>query len=265
MKNGVFILFMILGILLAGFIMVSAKGYAPGEIIVVFQDNAGEDEITNLVESYNLNWKEGYPHFGETSNFKAYVELPGDTIKNLSLIDEISDEIITKDGETHGGDYILAGAYPISLVYLEKYGKALMVIGFNDRATEQKARELIGNFEGLEIKEMMVSESPSKVTMRWGVVKVPEGEEQRWIETFESELIVKSAELNGFTKPVSEIGGGEIALEGGLEADGGEIEGGESNGGETTQGGESNLIYWISGVAIIIALSILFLILRKRK
>ncbi len=242
-------MFIILGILLVGATIVNAQEYSLGEIIVNFQDNASENEINNLIKSYNLTWKDEYPFFVETDNFKVYVELPEDIMENSSLRSEVSNEIILKDREIYDNDYILTGAWPISFVYLDEYNKSLMVIHFNDRATEQKAVNLINNFEELEIKEIIISEGDSEIIHKWGIIKVPEGEEQIWIDNFESESIVTSAEVNYILKSFSDEGMRGWDFERDVL--------------DPIEGTQNRLIYWIIGLIIIIPI-ILFLTLKNK-
>lgn len=108
----------------------------------------------------------------------------------------------------------------------ESYVKGVIDVGFNDGVTESEAKSLIEE-NGLVLGE---GYTPWREKYYYLHVKVPEGQEQKWIEIFENETIVKYASLS----PINYI----------TEKD--------------------YKIYYILG-AIIIILFILFLILRNIK
>lgn len=64
-----------------------------------------------------------------------------------------------------------------------------ILVQFNISATQETAQELINSFKDLEVSSI-------NVAPKWGVVKVPIGQELQWIETFKNENIVRYAELN---------------------------------------------------------------------
>lgn len=77
----------------------------------------------------------------------------------------------------------------VNLVSAEDYVQGEIIVGFNDGVTEIIADELIESYG-------LTWESNSPFTF-WKLVKVPVGEEEKWIDIFSEEEIVYYAELNG--------------------------------------------------------------------
>lgn len=69
-----------------------------------------------------------------------------------------------------------------------------LLVGFHNDVTEQNAQSLIESY-GL-IWESRFSKTPSEYAARYGVVKVPRGEENKWLKIFKKEKIVRYVELN---------------------------------------------------------------------
>jgi len=189
--------------------------YVPGDVIVGFHDNVSEEEANALIESYNLVWESHFPKMFSywvkvSSGYPEYFiyDFIDDFIHDL----EASDIVLwakvrgNPEGEP-GADYIL--------------------VQFNTSATQETAQELINSFEGLDVSSIVVAS-------KRGVVKVPDGSELQWIETFASENIVKYAQLNW-------IGTGTVAGT-----------------------GSSQLLY-VAPIGTIILIVILFLLLKKKQ
>ncbi len=174
--------------------------YVPGEIIVEFLNTTTEQQVRNVISSRHLQWKESSPVFVQTSAFRMYVQVPQEVIADFSKRDTLSKDIVNKDKEINVDKPILVSAWPTSFTYVEKYGGTVLVILFNNTATEVGARNLIGAFKDLKIVDMIPENSTSATIHVWGVVKVPVGEEQSWITTLKTEPLVKSAELNFITE-----------------------------------------------------------------
>ncbi|MBI4159503.1 hypothetical protein HY500_04590 [Candidatus Woesearchaeota archaeon] len=68
-----------------------------------------------------------------------------------------------------------------------------LIVVFHDYVTEERANKLFEDYNSKLIK----FESHFSKELRWGIVKVPEKEEQKWIKIFEKEDIVKYVELKG--------------------------------------------------------------------
>lgn len=183
--------------------------YVPGDVIVGFHDNVSEEEANALIESYNLVWESHFPKM-----FSYWVKVssgyPEYFIDDFIYDLEASDIVLwakvrgNPEGEP-GANYIL--------------------VQFNTSATQETAQELINSFEGLEVSSILTAP-------KWDVVNVPVGQELQWIETFESENIVKYAELNGI--------------------------------GTVTGTGSSHLLY-VAPIGTIILIVILFLLLKKKQ
>ena len=136
-------------------------GYAPGELIIWFDDGATEEQANSLINSYNLGWKPG-----DNSAVSIWVK------------------VISGSKEEH-----IASLEESNLVsWAEERANNILVM-FQDNITVKAANELINSFDGLEV--LSVNQYPV-----WGVVIVPEGEEEKWTETFKREPIVNESTLN---------------------------------------------------------------------
>ncbi|MDQ1254060.1 MAG: hypothetical protein QG646_3280 [Euryarchaeota archaeon] len=148
--------------------------YVSGDVLVGFFDEVTEEEVDNLIKSYNLSWESHFP-----TMFAYWVKVlsgaPADHIAKLESSDIVywAESRGYSDGEA-GCRYIL--------------------VQFNSTATVATASQLIDSFENLEITSL-------NVAPKWGVVAVPAGAEQQWIDTFETNAIVKHAELNIIRHP----------------------------------------------------------------
>lgn len=155
--------------------------YASGKIVIEFNDDAKDEEIKALMESYKLKWEPMAPKMMSMwINYKP--EASGN--EGYNLRQKMCKQIADKDKQLNGKDYIVLWAEP-------RENKIL--VQFNLRATKEKTQELIGNFEELIVES---SDYPPKI----GTVKVADGEEQKWVEIFKKEKIVKNAELIGIEK-----------------------------------------------------------------
>ncbi|MEW6380387.1 MAG: META domain-containing protein [bacterium] len=141
----------------------------PGEIIVVFIEDATEEDADNLVKSHSLSWRSNFP-----AMFSYWVKVLNGS--PADCIDELEKEDIVAWAERRGNPSGEEGA-------------SYILIQFNTGATVKAAQELIGSFENLEISSL-------NMPQKWGVVTVPAGTEQHWIETFKKSGMVKNAEMN---------------------------------------------------------------------
>ena len=215
MKNKITVLFIVLSVFLVTS-LVNAQDYVPGDVIVGFYDNVTEDEASTLIESYGLSWESHFPNI-----FSFWVKVltgsPEDYIDDL----ESSDIVLWADyrGNPQG-----------------EPGAKYILVQFNIKATNQTAHELIDSFSNLEV-------SSSNYVPKWGVVKVPEGEEQKWIETFEKEKIVIYAELNGIATIAEPT---------------------DSTEGQQQELVKPDYLYYVIPIGILFLIIILFFILRKK-
>ena len=120
----------------------------------------------------------------------------------------------------------------INLVSAQDYASGEIIVGFNDGIGEEEAKSLIESY-GLEC-------SFQGNYHGWLLVKVLDGEEQKWIEVFENEGIVKYAELNWVVTIPEDFWEGNSAQE------------------------KNYNFFFIIGGIILVAIA-LFFILRKRK
>ncbi len=142
----------------------------PGEVIVGFDDKVTEDEVNALINSYGLTWESEFP-----DTFGFWVEVlsgsPDDYIDDLEAND------IVRRAKFMGN---LQGEPGVKYISVQ----------FNIPPTQETAaRKLIDSFENLKVNSMSVAP-------KWGVVKVPKRDEQKWIKTFKNEKIVRYAHLN---------------------------------------------------------------------
>jgi hypothetical protein len=84
-----------------------------------------------------------------------------------------SDQPSDNTGNCNGGEYV----------------NGVIIVGFNEGVTEEQADQLISSYN---LKWAVLIQEPELFV----TVNVTEGTEQQWIETFENEQIVSSAELD---------------------------------------------------------------------
>lgn len=79
------------------------------------------------------------------------------------------------------------------------YVKGQILVGFKPGVELTTAKALVSG------KGLTLVQEPEKweASVKWLVVKVPEGQEQKWITAFEKESIVAYAELNGIARVVN--------------------------------------------------------------
>ena len=227
MKNKIIVLFIIVSVFIVTN-LVNAQDYAPdnyvpGNIIVGFYDNTTEDEAIALVESYGLSWEPLSPKL-----FSFWVKVLMGSPEDY--IDDLEDSNIVSWADYRGNPQGEADV---------KY----ILVQFNIRAIYEAAHELIDFFDGLEVSSIIYAPI-------WGRINVPEGEEQKWIETFEKEGIVKYAELIGIERIPPVISTTEpIRLDTSTDQ--------ESE--------KSNYLYYTILIGAVLLLLILFFILRKKR
>lgn len=159
--------------------IVSAS-FLSGEIIVGFNDSVTEVEADTLVKSFGLTWESKFPKlFGIFADYKP--EILGD--RGLELRNQIADRITEEDKK------LAQKPYTNYLVLNTRVVNDKILIMFNNRATEEQAKEFISQFDGLKFVSFNRASS-------YGVVRVPNGEEQKWIDAFQKVSIVRYAELN---------------------------------------------------------------------
>jgi len=143
--------------------------YVSGQVIVGFIDEVTKEEVDNFIQSYNLSWVSHFP-----TMFSYWVKvLSGSPADHIA---ELKSSNIVLWAESRGNPKGEAGSQYI-------------LIQFNSTATVATAKQLIDSFKNLEISSL-------NMASKWGVVTVPAGTEQKWIDTFETKAIVKYAELN---------------------------------------------------------------------
>lgn len=209
-------------ILLAFTSIAYSDSFVKGEILVGFHDDVNEFQASSLITSFGLSWESKFPElFGIFAEYDSEVAEE----RGFELKTQMANKIMEEDRKLAQYPYT---NYLVLNVRVVNNGKILVM--FNNRATEEQAKSFIAQFEGL--KFMSFDYAP-----KWGIVKVPLGEEQKWIETFNREQIVKYAELNSLAMPSST---------------------------DSQTDNFSNYPY-VLGAIIAICLVALFYILRKRK
>jgi len=160
--------------------LVTAQDYVKGQILVGFNESVTEDEANSLIESYDLSWESKFPVlFGIRASYKP--EISGQ--EGWELRNDLANKIVEEDRK------LAQEPYTNYLVLNTRVLNDKILIMFNNRATEEEAKVFLEQFEGLEFASY-------DYAPKWGIVKVPRGQEQEWIETFEKESIVTYAELN---------------------------------------------------------------------
>jgi len=143
--------------------------YVPGQVVVGFNEGVTKLEAASLIDGYGLTWE---PNF--SSMFAVWAKVlsgsPEDYISDLEASGLVrwAKHRGNPNGES-GFNYI--------------------VVQFGGSATLETAQELINSFQGLEAANVVTPPN-------WAVVQVPDGSEGCWIAKFESEAIVKYAQVN---------------------------------------------------------------------
>jgi len=142
--------------------------YIPGHILVGFEDDVTVEEVNILVNSFDLDWESHFP-----DKFSFWVKVlngsPEDFIEDLEASEIVLWAEHRGNPQDSSSEYIL--------------------VQFNIFATEQTAMQLINSFDNLEFSS--INSAP-----KWGIVQVPIGEEQKWIEVFQNKEGVTYAELS---------------------------------------------------------------------
>jgi len=155
----------------------AGQDFVAGDVLVGFGDNVTEEQAIAMFDSVGLKFESQFPKmFSIFANYRP--EIPGQEGHNIRQ--EIADEIVKKDREIHGAEFIVLWAD-------SRVNKIL--IQFNMRATEDSAKEFLASFEDIEIESINYG---SKV----GTVKVPRGSEFEWICVLQENPLIEIAEVN---------------------------------------------------------------------
>ena len=171
-------------LILGAFIMslsfnTASAAFVKGEILVGFNDSTTEAEVDALVKSLDLTWESKFPVlFGIQADYKP--EILGE--QGFELRSQMANKITEEDRK------LAQKPYTNYLVLNTRVNDKILIM-FNNRATEDQAKEFISRFDGLKFISFNRASS-------YGIVKVPAGEEQKWIEAFQKIPIVRYAELN---------------------------------------------------------------------
>lgn len=205
--------------------IVSAS-FLNGEILVGFHDNITETEAETMVNSFDLTWESKFPElFGIWAEYKP--EIKGE--EGWSLRNQMAEKIVEEDKKLAKEPY--TNYLVLNTGVVTHNDTQRILITFNIRATEEQAKEFISQFDGV----MFVS---FHYGPKWGIIKVPRGEEQKWIEIFEKKEIVRYAELN----QVGTLSGTNYLLD-----------------------RLSNIKYIFGVISIIIVITIVYIIRTRRK
>tara|TARA_Y100000310_G_scaffold327616_1_gene394249 strand:- start:51 stop:710 length:660 start_codon:yes stop_codon:yes gene_type:complete len=179
MKIGRYVLILFMFVFF-GLSLVSAQNYVRGEILVGFHENVTESEVDSLIDSLDLRWESKFP---KLFSIRASYEKDITGTEGYELRDKLAKKIEEEDKK------LAQAPYTNHLVLNAGAGGGKIQITFNTRATEEQAIEFLSQFEGLEIISF-------NYASKYGVINVPWGREQKWIDTFEELPVVSYAELN---------------------------------------------------------------------
>ncbi len=143
--------------------------YVPGEVIIRFYDNVSFKSAYLLVDSLDLG-------ISYLKGFGYYVDA------NQVSIDTIKEIIRTKPYLTNGGE--ISNATLID-----------SIIKISTRFFDLDIVDAIDWFATVE--QLMLKDDFTDKSFNWGVLIVPIGQEQYWIDQLNQYNIVKYAELNG--------------------------------------------------------------------
>jgi hypothetical protein len=140
-----------------------------GEVIVGIRADVSLEQANSWMQSYGLIWVPSFP-----TTFGCWVKVlsgsPGEYIPVLEASDLVS---WAKQRGKPGGEP----------------GVAYIMVQFNELATQDTAQQLINSIPGLQVDSFVVAP-------KYGLVYVPAGTEEMWIQIFESDPFVRYAELN---------------------------------------------------------------------
>lgn len=163
--------------------------FVPGEVDVFLnKTNTPSRAIAAFSRKYQLKWKGGKPRISFVPAFRAYVAISKDTRQTRK---ELMEAISKKAHELFGDDYLTN----VSLVFVEAYGGPVIVVGFGPNSKHLDAEKIVSSLDGLILKGIIDDSSPLAgiVLSIHGVVLVPEGEEQKWVDTFNQDALNKDS------------------------------------------------------------------------
>ncbi len=163
--------------------------FVRGEILVGFTDKATLEQADTLVKSFGLTW-EPFPLASQASVF-VWTRV---TDRNLeTYLTQLETNSLVLWAQIRG--------YPKG-----QPNELYLAIQFKEGVGEEAARSFFSSFPTLEVTELSVSEpwSPPK----WGKIRVPVGEEKKWVNEFTKSVwqdpntIIRYAELNQVMGPL---------------------------------------------------------------
>src|SRR3989338_2369396 len=154
----------------------TSVNYLRGQILVGFNDDVSAAEADSLVKSFGLTWESKFPKL-----FGIWLEYNSSETSDSKEI--IMNRIVEEDKKLAQSPYTNYLVLNTRVVNNDK-----ILVMFNNRATEEQAKQFLSRFKEVEFDSF-------DYASKYGVVFVPRGEEQKWIQTFEKESIIRYAEL----------------------------------------------------------------------
>lgn len=148
--------------------------YIAGEILISVFDTSSFQRIYKLIDSLKLHIKELY-------DYGYYIKSSVDSVEIIKSILS-SKSYLIGNGKTYSARYI-DSTIELTVNFFDLYN--------NDANDWFQAIELIGLSENLTFS-----------FNKWGVLRVPKGKEQFYIDRLKQSNIIKSASLNHFVEPI---------------------------------------------------------------
>lgn len=169
-----------------------AQGQTSGEILVGFIDAATQEQADALIRSYGLTWESQFHQPSVT----IWVRIPGQSVDPYAqaepYIQEFEKDATVMWAQVRGHERGVPGGLYVT-------------VQFEEGVPEDVARSVIQSVSGVEFFDINISTGP-----KWGVVTVPAGEEDQWVNEFtrlvwnDPATIVRYAERNQIFGPLDQ-------------------------------------------------------------
>jgi len=175
-------------------VLVSA-GDIPGELVVSFADRATEGEISSLIDSYGLEWANGFPINFNQNFLTVYASVSEQIINDAPSLSALIANIKARDAELYPDAELLFSAWPITVGSFKKYGGPVLMVTFNGFVKDESAASFLNSFEDLHVVDVSRHESKSKIGTS-GILLAPEGRESALVKELGKNPLVVSIRQN---------------------------------------------------------------------
>lgn len=136
--------------------------YVLGRITIILMSDITEEQVDQMVGEHSLTWRSNFPN-----SFGARLNVQGETDPN-----ELVQALETSE-----------------LVGWTRISGADIIVHFNAYITQEEAQGLVDSIDNLVWEKIIVAS-------KWGIVYVPQGEEEKWVGIFSQREGVQSSSLD---------------------------------------------------------------------